>query len=226
MIDKLLRFGHINCRCIAPDASATRIIYILFPLQGTDRELAELATESGAAMVSVTGMDWDNDLTPWVAPGAPAGEPPFQGLAPAFLKLINDRVVPGAEHALGVTPYRRQLVGVSLSGLFALWQWMQSPLFDDIACLSGSFWYQGFVEWLSSITIPQRSGLAWFCLGDMEAHTKVKAFQSVATDTREVLAILRAAGIHAEFRSVPGTHYQHLEPRLHLALRALASATR
>lgn len=223
MTHHLLHFGNLECHCAAPTADCKRIIYILFPLQGSEAQLAAIAAQYSAAVVAVTGMDWDNDLTPWPAPGAPAGEPPFQGQAADFLVLLTDTVVPRAEAALGVKPQRRQLIGVSLSGLFALWQWMESPLFDDIASLSGSFWYPQFPEWLRSITIPKREGLAWFCLGDKEADTTVAAFKSVATDTQAVIATLRQAGINAQFVSVPGNHYQHLDQRLSLALTALAS---
>lgn len=222
MTSHLLHIGHLDCHCVTPAPDCRRVIYILFPLQGVEGGITNIATESHAAVVSISGMDWDNDLTPWAAPGAPAGSPPFQGLAPEFLRSLTDDVIPRCEAALKVLPERRQLIGVSLSGLFALWQWMLTPLFDDIASISGSFWYEGFTAWLRSITIPQRKGLAWFCLGDREAHTNVAAFKSVAIDTQTVIATLRGAGINAHFRSVPGNHYQHLESRLALALEALS----
>ncbi|MDE6638872.1 MAG: hypothetical protein K2K32_11640 [Muribaculaceae bacterium] len=41
-----------------------------------------------------------------------------------------------------------------MSGLFALWQWMVCDTFRNIASLSGSFWYEGFMEWMKSRTIP------------------------------------------------------------------------
>lgn len=37
-----------------------------------------------------------------------------------------------------------EMAGVSLSGLFALWQWLMNDTFRNIISLSGSFWYAGF----------------------------------------------------------------------------------
>lgn len=49
-----------------------------------------------------------------------------------------------------------------LSGLFTLWQWMIDDTFRNIICLSGSFWYEGFVGWIRSFEIPRKTGKAYF----------------------------------------------------------------
>ncbi len=108
-----------------------------------------------------------------------------------------------------------------MSGLFALWQWMVCDTFTNIASLSGSFWYEGFMNWLTARPIPHKTGRAFFLLGDQESHSKVKAFDSVGANTAEIVTLLERAGIDTTFRSVPGNHYSDPIPRLDLALSTL-----
>ena len=108
----------------------------------------------------------------------------------------------------------RTFAGVSLSGLFTLWQWMSNSLFNNIISLSGSFWYDGFVSWIKSLPVPKKTGRAYFLLGNLEAKTKVKAFQPVQTDTVEIVDYLHDNGISDTFELVPGNHYQFPEQRL------------
>ena len=167
-------------------------------------------------------MDWESVFSPWPAPGVPKGSPDFKGQSPQFLKLLQGTVLPQVESALGMpADVERTLVGVSMSGLFALWQWMLCDTFRNIASLSGSFWYDGFTDWMKSHPIPGKSGRAFFLLGDREPHSRVKAFSSVGTNTAEIIGLLEASGINTEFRSVPGDHFADPIARLDAAFKAL-----
>ena len=106
-----------------------------------------------------------------------------------------------------------------MSGLFALWQWLLCDTFFNIASLSGSFWYEGFIPWMQGLKIPRRQGEAFFLLGDREAQSKV--FGTVAEDTREAIRLLDAADIRTCFKSVPGNHYSDPIPRLDDAMSCL-----
>lgn len=173
------------------------------------------APEFGVSIAVVTGMDWDNDLTPWPAKGQPPGSPDFRGNAVEFLSVLVSEVVPEVERRMNLgAAVERTLAGVSLSGLFTLWQWMSNNLFCNIISLSGSFWYDGFVTWIKSLPVPKKPGRAYFLLGSLEAKTKVKAFQPVQTDTVEIVDYLHDNGISDIFELVPGNHYQFPEQRL------------
>ena len=180
------------------------------------------AKKYGVTIVVITGMDWENVFSPWKAPGVPKGSPDFKGESPEFLDLLRESVIPKIESSLGMNEYvERSLVGVSMSGLFALWEWMLCDTFHNIASLSGSFWYEGFVKWMKSQTIPHKTGKGYFLLGDKESNSKVKAFSTVGVDTQEILKLLHTAGIDVEFQSVPGDHYSDPIPRLNKAFTAL-----
>lgn len=195
--------------------SADRICYVLFPFDGLEDMVEEAARRFNVSIALITGMDWDNDLTPWPEKGVPRGCPDFKGNAAAFLSTLTAKVIPEVERQLEISPdAERTLAGVSLSGLFTLWQWMVSDTFRNIISLSGSFWYEGFVEWVKTQPVPNKDGRAFFLLGDQEAKTKVKAFQPVQRDTEEIVDYLRSKGIVDHFELVPGNHYQDGEQRL------------
>lgn len=211
----------LQCIC-SSDGCKDKIAYILYPMDFLADWIEPAAKKYGVTIVVITGMDWQNVFSPWPAPGVPKGSPDFQGESPEFLKLLQREVIPDIEKTLGLNgDVERTLVGVSMSGLFTLWQWMLCDTFHNIASLSGSFWYEGFVEWMKNRSIPKKTGKGYFLLGDQEPKSKIKAFASVGTDTQEILAMLKAAGIEVEFQSVPGNHYSDPIPRLDKAFSAL-----
>ena len=204
-----------NLKIITAGNISGRICYILYPFDALGEWIEEAAEKYGVTIASVTGMDWEADLTPWPAPGQPPGCPDFEGKAPEFLKTLTTQVLPEVERRLHITPKaERTLLGVSLSGLFTLWQWMVSDTFHNIISLSGSFWYEGFAEWIKSRPVPAGKGRAYFLLGDKECRTRVKAFQPVQTDTEEIVEYLRSNGIDDFFELVPGDHYHNGEQML------------
>lgn len=208
-------FRIANLKVSAVKESADRMCYVLYPFDGFGYLIEEAARKFSVSIAIITGMDWDDDLTPWEAPGEPPGCPDFKGNAAAFLKKLVTEVVPETEKRLGINAgVERTLTGVSLSGLFTLWQWMTNDTFHNIICLSGSFWYDGFVGWLKSQPAPKKTGKAYFLLGVLEAKTTIKAFQTVQTDTEDIVAYLHSHGINDRFELVPGNHYQYAEERL------------
>lgn len=213
-------FSILNLKVMAAKASAERICFLLFPLKMPEGWLDSLAQKYNVSLAVISGMDWDDDMTPWPAKGEPPGCPDFKGKAPEFLRSLAGHVVPKIEKRMGMEgKAERTLAGVSLSGLFTLWQWMTCDTFHNIISLSGSFWYDGFADRLTSQPVPEGKGKAFFLLGNQEAKARVKAFQSVQTDTEKIVAYLEQNGVETAFELVPGNHYQYGEQRL---VRALA----
>lgn len=200
---------------------AERVCYMPMPFEV--EALQPLADEFKMNFVVISGMDWDNDLTPWPAPNVPAHQPPFAGNACAFRRVLREEILPQAEERLGMRAPRRILAGVSLSGLFALWTWVQTTAFHDMISISGSFWYPGFVDWLRRQPIADvlNKGTAYFSLGVEEPHTRVKEFRSVGKDTEEVVSYLKLHDIRTLFQWNPGNHFADPVPRLRRALEAL-----
>lgn len=218
---KTINIHGLDCLCCHAN-SDNRIAYILYPFDALGEWVEQAVRLYDVNIVVITGMDWQNVFSPWPAPGVPKGTPDFKGESPEFLKILRSEVMPAVDKELGLVPsVRRSLVGVSMSGLFALWQWMICDEFTDIACMSGSFWYEGFVNWMKTRSVPHKSGKAFFLLGDKENKSKVQEFNNVLADTQEIVELLRSSGIDTEFKMVPGDHYSDPIPRLNLSFKAL-----
>lgn len=210
----------LDCICVVNGAD--RIAYVLYPLDGLDKWAERTSKKYGVTIVVITGMDWQNVFSPWPAAGVPKGTPDFKGEAPQFLRLLQPEVVATVEKSLGISPIaERTLVGVSMSGLFALWQWMQCSTFHNIASLSGSFWYENFIKWFREQRVPSGKGKAFFLLGLKEPDSKIKSFDSVGANTQEIVSRLTAAGVNTTFEWVPGNHFSAPISRLDRAFESL-----
>lgn len=216
---ELIEAGGLALHCI--HGNPDRVAYILYPFEMLGEWAPWAARKYDTSIVCVTCIDWDNDLSPWPAPGQPPGSPDFRGNAKGFLDKLQHIVVPAAEKTLGVGSPERWLVGVSMSGLFALWQRFMSPFFPTVATLSGSFWYNGFADWVDRQPAPQPLGRVYMLLGRKESLSPIAAFRPVGDDTQRILQHLQKIGVPCHFDWVAGNHYANPLPRLDLAFTNL-----
>lgn len=225
MVKFSINIEGLDCLC-SFSADFSRVTYIIYPMAVLDDWIVTASEKFQTSIVVITGMDWDNDLTPWPAKGVPKGCPDFKGLASEFLKRLEAIVKRIETKArLSMERIERNLVGVSLSGLFTLWQWPQCPLFRNIASLSGSFWYDGFIDWFRLQDFSGKKGMAFFLLGEKESKSTVSAFKPVEANTEAIVSALRRDGIKVTFDIVPGNHYQFPIDRLNRAMSALTKTS-
>ncbi len=60
---QILKIGTLNCICVRQ--SDTRIAYILYPMDTLGSWIEDAARLYDVSIVVITGMDWDDDMTPW-----------------------------------------------------------------------------------------------------------------------------------------------------------------
>lgn len=220
--------GVYKCDMVsAVDAPFDYVDYMIYPaVELLEQDwLQEMSRLAGAPLVVVyiPADLWNDSLTPWPEPGETHDARPFEGKASAFLKEFTESILPAVEKNMEwKSGIRRNLIGVSLSGLFTLWQWMQHATFESIACLSGSFWYAGFIEWFESLPVPKKSGKAFFLLGDKEPQSHIKAFRSVGDNTLKIVERLKENGIDTEFKWVDGNHFTDPLGRAKMAISKLS----
>ena len=204
-----------------PSVGSQKVCWIPAPFE--PQGVTSLANEFKVNVAVVKGMVWDDDLTPWSAPNVPSSLPPFAGHAREFMAFMLARIVPDTERRLGLDAPQRILAGISLSGLFALWCFMQTDCFRSLISISGSFWFPGFVDWLRNESLsPGPRGPVYLSLGVEEPHASQPLFASVGTATAEVVKILKEKGLDVTFQWNPGNHYSDPLPRLRRAFQALA----
>lgn len=208
---KTLQIRDLKCD-IAEGGDKTRILYLIYPeIEGvSDSFMSRIVKkwDVTVAAVYVPADQWNNYLTPWPEPPEEKGFDPFGGKAEEFFNILKDEIIPSVEKEASISEgARRDLIGVSLSGLFALWQWLQHDIFQSLSVLSGSFWYKGFMAWFDALQLPRKTGSAFFLLGLKEPKAKIAAYRSVGVNTEAVVARLKEAGIATTFEWVPGNHF-------------------
>lgn len=213
-----------NVNCVYSASGHRHTIYFISPQPIEEADVDRLAKAYRCNFAVITGLDWPNDTTPWVAPPVIQGEARFGGDADAFAdRLIND-IIPAIESDgdFGNTEMR-DLAGISLSGLFAAYIWLTRDFFDSMASISGSFWYNGFIDFVKRIDISPRPGVGYFLLGVTESNTTISRFKTIASDTAEVVDTLRRNRVRAILEWNRGGHNYPLLPRLEKALLALTT---
>ncbi len=163
---------------------------------------------------------WERDYTPWPAP-ALAGRGPFSGGGPAFLEGLEQRLLPlvAQRYALALRPERTAVMGYSLGGLFALWAFCRSNLFGTALCLSGSFWYEGWLEFLQKQRLAAK-GRVYLSLGKKEEQNGPAPLRRVGACTRDTASLLQQQlgedAVTLEWN--PGGHFTDVSGRWRKAL--------
>lgn len=192
--------------------------------------MEKLAADTVAAIANINCPviyvcidDWDDQLTPWPAKGLYRGDADFKGNASDTLKTLTESVIPRIERQEGIECNTRAIAGYSLAGLFAVYAFANSSEFQNIASMSGSFWYEGWLEYLHGLHPSKIGSYAYLSLGSKEKHAKQKILHSVQEDTDETAAILRSWEATVEEHIVPGGHFDNMIERVHAGLKALSS---
>ena len=201
--------------------SSDRICYVILPEKLKESEhqwLISMAEKHSANFVIISGVNWEEDLTPWKAPGLKGGE--FDGKARYFLDMLKTDLFFNLEASMRIVKPERSILGVSLSGLFAVWASLNLPLFSAVGSVSGSLWYDGFLEWMKehTDTVTERY---YFSLGDKEKDGKNKRLASVEEATLEAVDLLKSVGKEVTFEYNEGNHFGPLIERIEKAITNL-----
>lgn len=208
-------------RIITSDNPTRQICYLIMP-QGVTHDLDEglksLAVNHTVTLVLLEQVDWNDDLTPWPAPGVFRKAKPFGGKAQVFLERLTTKIIPEVENALQIQEANRTLLGISLSGLFAIWAGFNTNCFNNIISISGSLWYDGFTDWMREQTLSEKIEKVCLLLGDREKNSKEKRMATVEQNTLIATEFLKSQGHGTvSFELVEGTHFSPIFPRLEKA---------
>ena len=195
-------------------------------LYGSGRTLVILVGEDEAepiaekledcALLSLSGFDWNDMLSPWPAEKIFKKGADFGGNADELVTVLETEIVPQVREQLD--PERLIIAGYSLAGLFSLYAATKTDVFDACASVSGSLWYPGFDAYLKDH--PVHCGKIYLSLGDAEKKTKNPVMSQVEAKTREAADLL-SAGAEVIFEMNPGGHFNEPDKRIIKAIKAL-----
>jgi len=205
--------------------NTNKICYMILP-EGVKGDLCDglkgLSEKHGISIVVIEDVNWNDDLPPWPAVGVFKKAKPFGGKAAAFLNKLTHEIIPEAERDLGIEDAERTLLGVSLSGLFAVWSAFNTDAFSNIISLSGSLWYDGFIEWMKEQTPSPQLKKICMLLGEKEKNAKEKRMSTVEERTLVAADILKEKSqATIVFELVEGTHFSPILPRMERAMMTL-----
>ena len=208
----------------APRETADTIVYLA---GGHDEDGAvwkALSEDPGMkgrlpVLVSVPVPDWNRDMSPWPQEKVFRDGSDFAGGADVFLKQMTEAFIPDTEARLiragqlSAHP-RRILAGYSLAGLFAAYAPFRTELFDCFASMSGSLWFDGFLQFAVENEYPKRPLKAYLSLGDKEKKTKNPRMSRVEACTEAFRDILIQKGIPVRSELNPGNHFVNVPERI------------
>jgi predicted alpha/beta superfamily hydrolase len=163
-------------------------------------------------LVTVSGLNWEAELSPWSAGNLFKYSEMFTGGADAYLQFLTQQVLPQAEAGLNRILWRG-LAGYSLAGLFTVYALYKTDLFSRAASMSGSLWYPGFKNFSLQNTLCKTPQHLYFSLGDKEARARNQYLKTVQQCTEELAAHYRSLGINTFYELNPGGHYRDIISR-------------
>ncbi len=202
------------------DKPSRSIVYAV--IDGEDAEAVwSMLKEPRPVLAAISGVDWNRELSPWPAPKAFRGTDNFGGEAPAFLDALTGHMIPLVEEHLGFASTSRVIAGYSLAGLFALWSVFTTDVFDRAASVSGSLWYDGFIEYVSSGALRDSVERVYLSLGDREKNARNPRLAAVEERTSQMAELLRSKGIPVIFELNQGGHFDDVAGRITRAIDTL-----
>lgn len=164
-------------------------------------------------LVSVTGLRWDEELSPWRHEPIVSKEDNFTGEAEQYACCLTEKIIPYAEEKLK-NPCFRVIAGYSMGGLFALYAPYVTEAFSRAVSASGSVWYPEFVEYVKGHDFLHTPDMIYLSLGDKESRTKNQYLSQTENCTRELYSIYQSQGINSIFELNQGNHFRDVSYRL------------
>lgn len=172
-------------------------------------------------LVSISGLAWNHDMSPWEIPPISRNDTPCTGGADEYVQLLEREIVPKAEEKMQGGILWRGIAGYSLAGLFAVYATYQTNLFSRVASISGSLWFPGIKEYIFSHERKHKAEFMYFSLGNRECKTKNPYLKTVQEQTEEIAAFYQKEGMDTIFQMNPGSHFQNTVERMAAGIQTM-----
>lgn len=167
----------------------------------------------GFHFVSITGIKWDEELSPWQHEPVVTKNDHFTGEADRYLKELETKIIP---YVKTLIPSNKLsiLAGYSMGGLFALYAAHKSQCFDAYVTPSSSVWYPNFVEYVERNYFCRVPKSIYLSIGDMESQSPNEYLSQTERKMKKLNVIYRQRRILSTLELNPGNHYQDASLRM------------
>ena len=207
-----LKFGHRRVCLYTMREGSVPLVYSVDYHENGQLLLAaaeQLGILGGFNLVTVSGLHWNQELSPWAVETVISKDDRFTGGAPDLLPVFTDEIVPQVERLLGSPPAWRCLAGYSMAGLFAVWAAHQTDVFTRILSASGSMWYPGWLEYAREHETAAPLQGVYLSVGEQESTSRNAVLQTVGERTQAMAALMAERGIPTKFELNPGNHFKN-----------------
>ena len=168
-------------------------------------------------LVTISKLNWDDDMTPWECPPLFKGDSYCRGYADKYLELIENKIIPQVQNYITNELHKEieyfSIAGYSLGGLFAVYSAYKTNMFKRIVSASGSMWYPNFEEYVMKNEISNKIDKIYFSLGNKEKNSKNSILQTVEDKTKSIQKYL-SDNINSIYEENEGNHFQNAETRM------------
>lgn len=136
-------------------------------------------------IVALQSLNRLNEYTPWPKEALDPKFPPFGGLGDDYLTHLTQEIKPyiDANYSTLSDPANTGILGFSLGGLISIYAAYTKKEFGIIGSISGSFWYDGWVEYLKSQELTNPNLKIYLSSGRNEGLNKDNLRQKAAEAT-------------------------------------------
>lgn len=226
-----LEIGGHHCSVYLPTVYETGGRYPVVYIAGTD-ELSDIISilephfekECAACLlVNIESANWNDDMTPWPAPALFKKSGDFGGFADAYLETIVKIIKPyiDTHYQVKAEPENTALMGYSLGGLTSLYALYKYDVFGKIGSLSGSLWYDHWVDFMESHQPMNAAAKVYISLGTKEEESKNQRMAAVGKCTGKAVGILKdqlTDERNLKFEWNDGSHFTEIPQRYRRAL--------
>ena len=191
-------------------------LIVLNTFEGGGAPVLEEARKLGGSdfsLLSVGGLDWNRDMSPWECAPVMAQDEGYAGGADSYLSLLLEEILPEGLKRLPESPSWTGIAGYSLAGLFALYALYRTDTFARAASMSGSLWFPGFGDFVRSHDMKWAPEKLYLSLGDKEAKTRNPYLKTVQENTEAAVQLYRDRGLDVIWELNPGNHFRDAELR-------------
>ena len=191
-------------------------LIVLNTFEGGGAQVLAEARKMGGGdfnLLSIGGLDWNRDMSPWECAPVMAQDEGYAGGADSYLSLLLEEILPEGLKRLPESPSWTGIAGYSLAGLFALYALYRTDTFARAASMSGSLWFPGFGDFVRSHDMKRAPEKLYLSLGDKEAKTRNPYLKTVQENTEAAVQLYRDRGLDVTWELNPGNHFRDAELR-------------
>ncbi len=189
------------------------ILYMHSSEESTSDDIWNLSNKN-FILVCIQSTDWNKDMSPWPALKVFKGGEDFSGRADDYLAMLVSDIVPEVEKEISYELAGRGLIGYSLSGLFALYALYKTDIFNMIGSMSGSLWYEGWLNFMQTNLPKVQTPKIYISLGDKEKATRNERLATIENCTQQAEEVLRSQGSDVIFEMNAGNHFANVTERI------------